>query len=169
METNLQEKKLVSNQLGISGLGGWLILVQIGLYLTIALTLVQLFLYLIPSYNPETWNVLTSRDSDLYHFLWGPVIIFETVYSILLLVFLGYILYNFYGRKWILPRLMIIFYAGSLFFGIIDYILLQQIPMAKDLNEESSSIRELVKSAITCLIWIPYFLRSVRVKNTFVR
>ncbi|MEK4879618.1 MULTISPECIES: hypothetical protein [Paenibacillus] len=32
METNLNEKKNDYKPLGVSGLGGWLILVQIGLY-----------------------------------------------------------------------------------------------------------------------------------------
>lgn len=63
---------------------------------------------------------------------------------------------------------MIILYAGSLLAGVIDFVLLHSIPLAKAL-EDGSSVRDLISSAITCFIWIPYFLKSERVQNTFVR
>jgi hypothetical protein len=168
METNLQEKQSTPIPLGISGLGGWLVLVQIGIYGTLLLTCMQLFLYSIPSFQAETWSLLTSKESEIYHPLWGPVITFEAVYNALLIVFCIYILFHFYAKKWILPRLMIIFYAGSLLFGVIDYSVLQLIPMARE-ADGGGSIRDLIRSFFTCVIWIPYFLRSVRVKNTFIR
>ncbi|WP_084410858.1 DUF2569 family protein [Paenibacillus glacialis] len=61
-----------------SGLGGWLALVQIGLYYS----LIQLFRDTMPVFAPETWNVLTSKESELYHPLWGPLLTFELVYNI---------------------------------------------------------------------------------------
>jgi len=168
METNVQETKMEYQPLGISGLGGWLVLVQIGLYGTLLLAVVQLFVYAIPSYAADTWTTLTSKDSELYHVLWGPLIAFETVYNIVLIAFCLYILFQFYTKKRMLPRLMIILYAGSLLFGVIDYVLMLQIPVARELDD-GSLMRDMVRSALTCLIWIPYFMRSERVQNTFVR
>jgi len=112
--------------------------------------------------------MLTSRESEFYHELWGPLIIFEVIYNTLLIGFCIYVLFTFYSKKRMLPKLMIIFYAGSLLIGVIDYILMQMIPLAKEL-EDGSSVRDLFQSTLICLIWIPYFLKSVRVKNTFVR
>ncbi|MBY0118027.1 DUF2569 domain-containing protein [Paenibacillus sp. FSL R5-0623] len=168
MEPHIQEQKADYRPLGVSGLGGWLILIQIGLFLTVILLVVQLFQQIIPTFTTETWEMLTSKQSDYYHPLWGPVLIFEMVYNTLFLLFSVYTIFAFYSKKAILPRLMIIFYGLSLAVGIIDYLLLLQIPLAKEL-EDGSSIREIAKSVITCAIWIPYFIKSERVHNTFVR
>ncbi|WP_423805225.1 DUF2569 domain-containing protein [Paenibacillus illinoisensis] len=70
-------------------------------------------------------------------------------------------------KKSVLPRLMVIYYSVSLAVGIIDYLLLLQIPLAKEL-EDGSAIRDIVRSVLTCAIWIPYFMKSERVHNTFV-
>lgn len=168
METNVPEKKYDQLPLGITGLGGWLILVQVGIYFTLVMLLLQLIQNSIPAFSPETWNLLTSKDSEFYHPLWGPTLIFETIYNILFAIFCVYILFNFYQRKSLLPRLMITFYSVSLLIGIFDLILIHQIPIAREL-EDGSSTSDIVRSAITCVIWIPYFIKSERVNNTFVR
>ncbi|MBM6383051.1 MAG: DUF2569 domain-containing protein [Paenibacillus sp.] len=167
MEPPIEEQKRDYRPLGVSGLGGWLILIQIGLLLTIVLLAVQLIQQIVPIFTTETWELLTSKQSDYYHPLWGPVLIFELVYNVLFLLLSLYTVFAFYSKKAILPRLMIIFYSVSLVVGIMDYLLLLQIPMARDL-EDGSSMREIAKSVLTCAIWIPYFIKSVRVRNTFV-
>ncbi len=86
----------------------------------------------------------------------------------LFLFFCIFILINFYRKKSTLPRLMIIFYSVSLIIGVIDYLLVIQIPLASEL-EDGSSLRDIVKSVITCAIWIPYFMKSERVHNTFIK
>jgi hypothetical protein len=154
--------------LGISGFGGWLVLVQIGLFLTLANLNFQIFQNSLPSFGPEIWNVLTSRDSDMYHPLWAPIIVFEAIYNVLFLLFSLYAIVSFYQKKAIVPRLMIIFYGISFLIGAIDTLLVYQIPAAKELDS-GDSIMDIVRSFITCLIWIPYFLKSERVKNTFIR
>ncbi|WKL00573.1 DUF2569 domain-containing protein [Paenibacillus amylolyticus] len=168
MEPHIQEQKTDYRPLGVSGLGGWLILTQIGLFLTVIFLAIQLVLYCLPMLTTETWELLTSEKSEYYHPLWGPVVIFETVYNTLFLVFGIYTIIAFYSKKSIFPRLMIMFYSVSLAVSIIDYLLLLQIPMAREL-EDGSSLRDIGKSVLTCAIWIPYFIKSERVHNTFVR
>ncbi|WP_369127929.1 DUF2569 domain-containing protein [Paenibacillus aquistagni] len=151
----------------MSGLGGWLILIQIGLYLTL-IGLIILIRDSFYNYSDEIWQLLSTEGTIYYHPLWRPIFIFESIYNILFFIFTITILVQFYRKKSIVPRLMIIFYSLSLLIGIFDYIMMQQIPLAREL-EAASSIRDLIKSTVTCLIWIPYFLKSERVMNTFVR
>lgn len=168
METRLQEKQYDRNSLSISGLGGWLTLIQLGLIFSFLLALVNLFSYSIPSFYPETWDTLTSEHSLSYHPLWAPTIIFEFLMNVGIIIFSAYIIVNFYQRKLIVPRLMIVFYIVSLLIAMFEYVLMLQIPDWKELDD-GSLIRDISKSILTCVIWIPYFLRSVRVKNTFVK
>lgn len=169
METNvLEEKKSDTPPLGVSGLGGWLILVQIGLYTTVIMLLVQLFVFTLPSFGADIWNSLTLKDSDLYHPLWAPVLLFETAYNICFLGFCIYILFMFYGKKSILPRLMMIFYGASLMVTIVDMVLLYQIPLFREINS-GDGFKDLFRATLIAAIWIPYFLKSERVKNTFIR
>nr|WP_154958346.1 DUF2569 domain-containing protein [Paenibacillus xylanexedens] len=163
-----QESMMEYRPLGVSGLGGWLILIQIGLWFSLVMLLAQISQSVLPILNTETWEILTSKDSGYYHPLWGPMIIFEAIYNILFLLFTVYVIVAFYRKKSILPRLMIIFYSLSLTVGIVDSLLLSQIPMARELAD-GSSIRDIARSAIACAIWIPYFRKSERVQNTFVR
>lgn len=168
METNLNEKNHVYKPLGISGLGGWLVLVQIGLYGTIITQLLQLFQGSFTAFDAEFWNTFTSSDSELYHPLWGFIIVFETVFSVGFVLFSAYILINFYGKKAIVPTLIIILYCADPIFKIIDYVLLYQIPSAREVGEiNSNSIRNIIRSVLTSAIWCAYFMKSERVHNTF--
>ncbi|REK77036.1 DUF2569 domain-containing protein [Paenibacillus paeoniae] len=150
----------------ISGLGGWLVVVQIGLYVTIIASFFQ-FMGSVSIFGDGSWELLTQKGSAMYHALWKPLILFEVIYHVLFFAFWIYIIVCFYSKKAILPRLMIIYFSSFLIVGVIDYALLLQIPLAKSLDD-GSTIFELVRSAGVCLIWIPYFIRSIRVKNTFI-
>lgn len=152
--------------LGITGLGGWLILVQIGIYSSLVKLLGQLIKYLIPAVYPSNWSIMVN--SEMYHPEWGATIIFELFFSILLFVYCIYLLIIMYRKKSIFPRLMIIFYSVGLIGVIVDFVLVSQITFPKEL-EEGNPFRDIVRSSITCAIWIPYFIKSQRVKNTFIR
>lgn len=169
METEVKEKNFDYRTLDVSGLGGWLILVQISLYASILSLIIQLFSYISPDFTSETWDALTSKESMFYHPLWRPTIIFEVVCNSLLLLFSLFTLIMLYRKKSALPRLMIILLSVSLLCVFIDMLLLYQIPLAREAGNGTADLRNLVKSIISCAIWIPYFLKSDRVKNTFIK
>lgn len=152
----------------VSGLGGWLILVQLGLFATIIIQVLNIFQNIIPIFTTETWNVLTSKSSINYDAFWGPTIIFEAIFNFVFLVFSLYCLVNMYQKKSILPTLMITFYSSNLFFVIVDYILIKQIHFADEFQYQGIS-NDIIRAAIACIIWIPYFIKSERVRNTFVK
>ncbi|WP_440962198.1 DUF2569 domain-containing protein [Paenibacillus nitricinens] len=168
METKIIEEKKDYKPLGVSGLGGWLILVQIGLYGTIVIQIMQFFQNTSMMFDTEVWTALTSNESEFYHPLWGATVVFEIVFTLAILIFSVYILINFYGKKSILPRLLIIFYVLVPLVGIIDYILLIQIPLVREL-ETGKSLRNIIRPVMTSAIWIAYFIKSERVKNTFIK
>jgi len=66
----------------------------------------------------------------------------------------------------IVPRLVIIFLLANLAFVIVDYFLAMRIPLVASMPDESTPT-QIARPAVSCAIWIPYFLRSKRVRNTF--
>ncbi len=152
----------------ISGLGGWLILIHVGLYISLLMSLNQFSRELIPFIGSEEWGALTSKYSEYYHPLWAPGIILETVYHVVFILFTIFILVNFYSKRRAFIFLMIIYFSLNLLFYIIDSIIVYQIPILRE-YDDGNSLKLTVRQAISCAIWIPYFLKSKRVKNTFIR
>ena len=73
-------------------LGGWLILVGLG----VVFSPFRLLMNTLPAYEPllqsDIWDVLTNPDSAAYHPLWGPLLIGEITFNVGL--FLGFALFN---------------------------------------------------------------------------
>jgi len=149
-----------------SGLGGWLILPMLGLiFLPIKLGAMLVMTYY-PIFSEGYWEVLTTSGTEAYHALWAPLLIFEIVGNsgffigaIVLLVF-------FFQRHLRFPTLMIWFLSLNLAFVGIDFLAADLIP-AVAAEPDPESTKELIRTVAGAVIWIPYFLKSVRVKNTF--
>ncbi|WP_181438646.1 DUF2569 domain-containing protein [Paenibacillus sambharensis] len=153
----------------VSGFGGWLILPQIGFVITL-ITMVLFVLNDVPGVlDPELWELINTEGSSLDHPLIGPTLIIELVWNLGLLAAIIVTIILFYMRKKIVPKLMVALYIVSLAGLILDYVLLLQIPVLKEMMIDGSQVREIVREVIMCAIWIPYFLVSKRVKNTFVK
>lgn len=151
---------------GPEGLGGWLILVAIGLIVTpirIGFLLVQTY---IPLFAEGHWAELTDSSSTVYHPLWGPLIVFEIVGNLAMMICAGIALVLFFRRSPLFPKLMIGFYLAGLAFLLLDFFAGNLIP-AVAAQADPDAFRELSRSVIACAIWVPYMLRSRRVRNTF--
>lgn len=163
-ETNdneVQEKK-------IEGIGGWLILVAIGLMIAPVRIGYGLVSDVLPAFTGGAWEKLTTAGSPAYHPLWAPLLITETAGNIFFIIFPLAILFFFFRKKRHTPLLMIIFLLSNLVFMVVDYLMAMRIPIVAAMPEESTPT-EIIRLAIACAIWVPYFLRSKRVKNTFVK
>lgn len=163
-ETNdneVQEKKL-------EGIGGWLILVAIGLMITPIRVAFGLFNDVFPAFTGGAWEKLTTAGSPAYHPLWAPLLITETAGNILFILFSLAILFFFFRKKRGTPLLMIIFLLSNLAFVAVDHLMAMKIPVVAAMPDESTPA-EIIRLAIACAVWVPYFLRSKRVKNTFVK
>jgi len=63
--------------------------------------------------------------------------------------------------------LVIMLLLSNLVFVAIDYFAADLIPFVAA-QEDIGSLTELIRVFIGCVIWVPYFLVSKRVKATFV-
>ena len=119
-------------------------------------------------YSPETWNALTNPDSSYYHSMWKPFIVFETVANIIIAGVIVGLLVMLYSKKKQFPKWMIVFLVGNLLLMMVDYGMALQLPVFQQVDDGSAAA-DIVRSMIYSCIWIPYFLRSKRVRNTFVK
>lgn len=147
-------------------IGGWLILVGISI-------VVNPFRLLFPIGNliqvflNESWTILTTPGTTAYHPMWAPLIIFELLGNIAFLVFSIALAVLFFQKRSVLPKVITIFLLLNLAFIVVDFLLANSIPVVASQGNQGP-LGEIVRSIIGCLIWVPYFQISKRVKGTFV-
>ncbi len=135
---------------GPHGIGGWLIIPVITL--------------VVVAFEASS-SILDSQLSRVsQELLAGNLVLTAASVALLALMF---------SRNELLPMMMVVFYLVLLGVRALEYVAVDQLmfgvtqEIAPDaIGEATQHLRRSVASAI---IWIPYFLVSRRVKNTFVR
>lgn len=151
------------------GLGGWLILVIIGLVLSPIRIAVMMLQNHAPIFTDGTWEVLTTPGSEVYHPLWAPLIGFEMLGNLVMIALAFATLFLLVVRSRAAPVAAIAWFGGGLLFVTIDALLAYQIPLVAEQPMDAETLGEIVRSVVAACIWIPYFLVSKRVKATFTR
>lgn len=136
-------------------IGGLLFLIMIGLCITPA---VILFTAISGDFFSQAVWMGAAMRPGLTIWVGAAVLtdMFLLIYSVLLL-------FLFFKRRDTLPRAIILMFVISICTNLLFYY------VAKDYGYTSiTSSGELTRSLLAGLIWIPYFLFSTRVKETFV-
>ena len=151
--TAIEEQKLdvstghsVIVKRNFNGLDGWLILVGIGLLIDPFILLYNIFAINVPSLSnyPQFVGLIT------YELIINSAFIIAVVYLIIL----------YLKRSKTFPTYFIVFLSIGFGLFFIDYLLASGVGI-----HDSSAV---VRAGITAVIWIPYMLKSRRVKETFI-
>ncbi|MCH8500443.1 MAG: DUF2569 domain-containing protein [Aliidiomarina sp.] len=151
----------------VKGLGGWLLLLALGLFLTpIRLLSVDLPMFnaLLSSIDVEQF---TTPGSEFYHPWWLTIVRFEMFYHFAMLIASLYLIYLFFSKHHWFPRVYITVLSVSIVYVLVDSWMVSLLFGEQPLVERATWI-DLVRLLITACIWIPYLLLSKRVQNTFV-
>lgn len=148
-------------------IGGWLILLSIGLIIHPFKLAYEIFDGL-DTYSLENWNYFTMPGSEDFHFLWHPILLFELTVNIFWLVFSCLILVLFFQKRKSFPEIFIPYMIFGLVIMILDCFLVYLIPSVK-VNWEFEIYKDVIKQGIYTFIWSLYFMKSKRVKRTFTR
>jgi hypothetical protein len=152
---------------GPVGLGGWLILVGIGLVLGPLRQIVVLFTTFMPIFTNGTWDRLTNPASDKYMPAFGPFLISELVVNLLFIAAMIAAAYHFFIKSRRFPKMYIALMSINLVFIIGDAFVGKAV-MNLDKAFDGATAVELGRSLVAAVVWIPYMLFSDRVSNTFV-
>lgn len=147
------------NSEGPNGIGGWLIFIAIG-RLVMPVVLIWSIINSINIINQLKNNLEESLVS-----MWTRAILFETGGNVFLLICEIILIFLFFGRKKIFPKVFILFMILASILSIVSGLV--SFDVISSVN--STHFEDLPRTILTYIIWIPYILKSVRVKNTFIR
>lgn len=143
-------------------IGGWLILVAIGLIFSPFRIIYDLF-QLPEVYDSQMWaNLIALNRYDLFGFM-----LVTHVYNIVFLIYAVLILVLFIRRRSSLPRLITIYFAVNCFMTVTDSLI--GAALDPSLVNQPDHYRNMFSAVFGAAIWIPYFNMSSRVKETFVK
>lgn len=156
------------NEHNLVGLGGWLVLIAIGVVvrpLVLGWQLARDFGY---AFNLDTWEALTTPGMEAYDPAYAPLIIAEVIGNTVLVSTSLLLVLLFFRCKRAFPAVFIGLMIFSLLFIAADTWAAENL--IKDGEPAAPENKtEIVKIVIQSLIWIPYMLNSRRVKLTFTR
>lgn len=152
----------------VSGIGGWLVFVAIGIILSPIAILVQVLPIYLDMFSNGSWEVLTTPGYEAYNPLWIPIVIGEMVTNGGLIVAWVFLAVLFFSKKKLFPKL----YIGILIFTLA-FLLLDTLAVKVVLPDEPmfdpDTMTAIIRTVMVVIIWVPYMLVSKRVKATFIK
>lgn len=165
----------VDTQKKYQGIGGWLLLPLLG----IAITIIQGF------YSIFTDVLAVFYSGDIYYIIYpeipysDPSYLQGTITFVVgMIIVFGlqilslFLLWKFLAKSKATPKLYNVWMICSIVGLIITLMMVCFFPLVAeeyDLKEFIGLMKDLGRSIFSATIWIPYFMVSKRVKNTFVR
>jgi hypothetical protein len=161
------EERAAAKGDGPYGLGGWLIIVAIGLIVSPVRTGFMLSGIYLPILRNGQMAVFINSGSEYYNPGLFLLLMAESLFNIITIAGSLLLLYLFFSKKKNFPH----WYIGLMIFsllGIFVDTVLSGFIFPNEPVFDPDTTRELVKALVGAVIWIPYMLMSVRVKNTFI-
>jgi len=152
----------------VSGLGGWLILIGLGLVFSL-FRLVFLVIQTLNVFSLWKWQALTTPGGISYQPAMAPVLIFELLGQLTTLTLCLFTLVLFFQKRRVFPRWFIGMLVFNLIFIFLDAVAVKGLLHSSKPQTGITLTRNLTRAVIGCSIWIPYMCVSRRVKSTFVR
>lgn len=171
IQTPVQTAELVlvkapKQKADFEGLGGWLILVGIGLIVS-PVRIVAIEFTILSLFFDGTWSAISNSASEFYNPLLGIIIPLEFVLNMAFIFGFIYLVYLFFSKSSIFPRWFVSLYAANLAFIFLDAAVVKLAVPDQPLFDPDTT-KEFARSLAACCVWIPYMLKSKRVKATFI-
>jgi transglutaminase-like putative cysteine protease len=151
----------------LQGLGGWLVLLGLGLLVSL-FKQGQTLWQSLPAFSASSWQRLADAGGAEHHPLWGWALGFGLVSNIVLPLLTVLTLVLFFSKRASLPRVYTGLALFSLAVTLVDALFMQAIDSANT-RMGARDWGRVLGQCIATAIWIGYLRRSRRVRATFVQ
>ncbi|MGL1931493.1 MAG: DUF2569 domain-containing protein [Desulfotalea sp.] len=147
-------------------IGGWLILIAIGVFLCPFKVTHSLLTEYLPLFSSETWEVITSQSSDWYK-SFMTILIFELIVKVSILIASPYLIFLFLKKKRTFPKwyigIAIVVVTSSLMSTLMANYFWPETAIF-----DQENIEGIGGPLLSLFIWCPYLFYSKRSKQTFI-
>lgn len=157
----------MAQEKNLQGIRGWLILVALGVIIApirIAILMATTYPEL---FSDGTWQAITDQAGQSYNPRLATLLIIEIVVNAAFIVAWLFAAYLMFTKKAFFPKWYIGLLLLSLVFIFLDtFFTTWAVPEVEMFDPDT--VKEIAKTALDVVIWVPYMLVSKRVKATFV-
>ncbi len=154
-----------------AGIGGWLLIPIVTLFVSIYAA-VGSFQEIGTILGPNLWTAFKTPGTVFYHSPWVPVIVVGALIQVSIVIIAVIAMTAIFRKKKSVPRIMILLYVLGTCLVIVDmfltYSFLASISPQLSNQVAPESLKKMAGVIVSAIIWMPYFLKSKRVMNTFV-
>lgn len=148
-------------------IGGWLILLGIGIWLSPFIMFFQLFQGYSVLFKDGVWEALTTKGSQYYIEYYGTTLIVETLVNSLFVIFSCYLIYLFSSKKIKFKKYYTVLAILTPLFIYVDAAVVKELLYTEELFDKEG-MRDFIKSLVGLCIWVPYLWISKRSEKTFI-
>lgn len=166
---------VVETQIKYQGIAGWLLLPLLGIITSIIQGIYYFFIEIFPIFYSGDIYFLFHPEvpySDASYLQGVIVFISAIIISVSTILFSFFLLWKFCLKSKATPKLYTIWIIYNIIGLVIILMMVCFFPAIAeqyDWKEFVGLMKDLGRSIISATIWIPYFMVSQRVENTFVR
>jgi hypothetical protein len=150
-------------------IGGWLALVVIQIVLGPLRLTLDLAKNYLPLFTPRPLALMADTRRPSYDPLLLPAVSFEAITKFVLLVGCLYVGWLFFTRSRRTPRAYVVLMAVWTAYNWLDLLLQTQLTAQSAHATLPETVGRATAATLAAFVWSAYFLRSERVRRTFVQ
>jgi len=151
----------------LEGLGGWLILVGISLFVSPIRLWIEMTQIYQEMKSNGSWELIMSGEADMHYPGIKALILGEIAINSVQIIACIVLIILFFMKKKLFPMVFIAATAFNVIFLFVDSVVASSI-MPDEFFAEEESGKEIARSFMYLAIWGTYMLVSKRVKATFI-